>query len=304
VKSYFAINNYFCCIELLLAVCLLCASSVNPDTGARLTAAIARGGIVAIPCGATFSTQIIIQNPIILRGSGQGSTAPIQKAGTEQNCNLHWNGSGDAIVIRLPASHVLTGVTLEDFTLTGNPQAKSGSGLVLNGGDVSTQMANIFLNRITVKDFGDDGIKILDNVFLVKAWGVSTITNQGNGWEIAQTTLKGVPSQIRCFDCLSLQNRNDGFRISRGASGSIEFHGVTSANNGGDGIHSVGTIYVFGGSFEANVRNGLYTESAESVIVGTTVPTNGGAGIVVPKGSFVQGVAHGGGSLSGDIIWR
>ena len=276
-----------------LSIAVLAIPSLKQDSLSQFRADIARGGIVGVPCGATFSTQIVIDHPVILRGTGLGSTSPLQEAYTREACTLHCNGTGDAIVIRLPASQFLNGVTLEDFALVADPKANHGSGLTLSGGNYATQIANIFLTRITVKGFPDNGINVVDNVFLVKAWGVSTSRNAKDGWSVTQTKLKGTPSQIRCFDCLSLQNGNDGFNISRSASAAIEFHGVTSANNGRDGIHSEAPIYVFGGSFEANKEYGIYTENNAGVILGACVPLNGHVGVVAPRGTLVQGIPNG-----------
>lgn len=257
---------------------------------------LASGSVMDLPCGYSFTKPIIITAPITLRGHGQGSISPIQATGSSQSCAINWLGAGDAIIVRLPNSKVISGVAFEDLTLVGNP--KSGTGIVFEGGDSSTQMDNIFLDKVTIRDFGNDCVRLSGDVFLVKAWGVSTIACGGNGWSISGS---GV-SQVRCFDCLSLQNGKDGFHID-GASSSIEFFGTTSANNEGWGIRATSVISVFGGSFENNREGGITSDSPETVIIGAAVPNNRGLGISAKKGALVQGVPRGNNRV-GEIKWK
>jgi hypothetical protein len=268
------------------------------DIGAQVMNAYANlpsnGGVIEIPSAATcqsFSTPIVFSKPIILRGQGIGTFSPNQtNYGVEPTC-LQWTPtSGAALTIALPSSQVLSGLVLENFALHGS--LGTASGVLLQGGSSATQLDNIYFRDMVVKNFYN-GIVVRDNAYLLKAYGVQTIANGHNGWDVDVDGAGGLPSQLRFFDCLSLQNGYIGFNIVTAADS--EFHGVTASNNV-YGIVSSPLVHIFGGMFESNSTTGIWLMGPSSVVVGAMIPNNGSYGIAVSPAathSVLTGVLQG-----------
>lgn len=253
-------------------------------------AALSPGGTIVLPQTSScivFTTPIVINKPIRTLGQGSGSAlTQIQIEGAVEPSCIKWGAtSGDAISVNLPASNLLWGVWFEGFTLRGNKDVggvTTGSGIVFNGGNAGTQMDNFGAMNVTVRGFKEYGWRLRDNVFIGDFYACKSIGNVLDGWSVDQTGLLGVPSQLRWYGGMSLQNGRDGYRIGTGASNeSIELHAVTTSNNTGNGVTANVGIYVFGGGHENNAWNGIQLNAGASGsnLVSATAPTNTGFGI-------------------------
>lgn len=225
-----------------------CASAfAGADWGAKINAAIAdlpaTGGTVWIDLegSASFSTQIVILKPIVLRGMGKRNTL------------LNFTDpSAYALVVNVPNASVKEGhATLRDFSLAGPGKAAGSTfGITLVDG-ISTRLLNL-----KISDFAGDAIQITGD----GASGRFTHFVHGDGITIdscggAGLYLTGTDSNVCRFTNLDI--RSCGWGIY------LHHYGVHPAYNYFQGHVSYNTINIYvesrGNRFDVYLEGSVLT---------------------------------------------